>query len=84
MHQAIGNKHLLLIAIQHPVFSAAQPDEGCSSRSAEQIAAMLQRFMTAWEEEKESEVYKKDGEIRTHHTGKNRFQTAGSRSTSHL
>ena len=55
--QVIGNKHVLLAAIQHPVFSAAQPEAVLSS--AEQPAAMLQSFMNAWEQEKTTEEYKK-------------------------
>ena len=45
LFQVIGNKHVLLAAIQHPVFSAAQPD--CSFQWP---AAMLQSFMDAWEQ----------------------------------
>lgn len=59
----IGNKHLLLAAIQHPVFSAAQSDADCSSNNAEQPAAMLQQFMDDWEEEKTSEAYKQIRQI---------------------
>ena len=57
LFQVIGNKHVLLAAIQHPVFSAAQPEAVFSS--AEQPVAMLQRFMNAWEHEKTTEEYKK-------------------------
>ena len=61
LFQVIGNKHVLLAAIQHPVFSAAQPEAVLSS--AEQPAAMLQSFMNAWEQEKTTEEYKKRVEI---------------------
>ena len=59
LFQVIGNKHVLLAAIKHPVFSAAQPDADRSFSSAEQPAAMLQTFMDAWEEEKTTDAYKK-------------------------
>ena len=50
LFQVIGNKHVLLAAIEHPIFSAAQPDAISAARpdadrfvgSAEQPAAMLQ------------------------------------------
>ena len=61
LFQVIGNKHVLLAAIQHPVFSAAQPEAVFSS--AEQPAAILQGFMNAWEEEKMTKEYKKRVEI---------------------
>ena len=51
LFQFIGNKHLLLAAIQHPICSAAQPAEA------------MQRFMRAWEEELASDGYKKRLEI---------------------
>ena len=54
LFQVIGNNHVLLAAIKHPVFSAAQPD--CSFQWP---AAMLQHFMDAWEEEKTTGAYKK-------------------------
>ena len=47
LFQFIGNKHLLLAAIQHPICSAAQPAEA------------MQRFMRAWEAELASDGYKK-------------------------
>ena len=47
LFQVIGNKHVLLAAIQHPICSAAQP------------ATILQKFMAAWELEKNSDDYKK-------------------------
>ena len=49
--QIIGNKHVALASIQHPICSAAQP------------ADAIQRFMRAWEEEKSSEDYKKRVQI---------------------
>ena len=49
--QIIGNKHVVLASIQHPICSAAQP------------ADAIQRFMRAWEEEKSSEDYKKRVQI---------------------
>ena len=45
LFQIIGNKHLLLAAIQHPVFSAEQP------------GAMLKRFTDAWKKEEESAAH---------------------------
>ena len=47
LFQVIGNKHLLLVCIQHPICSAAQP--AASIGSAAQPAAIIRRFMTAWE-----------------------------------
>ena len=47
----IGNKHVLLACIQHPICSAAQP------------ANVIQMFMDAWEQEKSSEEYKKRRQI---------------------
>ena len=49
--QIIGNKHVVLASIQHPICSAAQP------------ADAMQRFMRAWEEEKSSDDYKKRMQI---------------------
>ena len=49
--QIIGNKHMVLASIQHPICSAAQP------------AVAIQRFMRAWEEEKSSDDYKKRMQI---------------------
>ena len=57
LFQVIGNKHVLMAAIQHPVFSAAQPDAVLSS--AEQPAAMSQRFTDAWKHEKKTDEHKK-------------------------
>ena len=51
LFQIIGNKHLLLTAIQHPICIAAQP------------ADAIQRFMTAWEQEKSSDEYKRRVDI---------------------
>jgi hypothetical protein len=51
LFQVIGNKHVLLASIQHPICSAEQP------------AAAIQRFMTAWEQEKTSDDYKKRVQI---------------------
>ena len=47
----IGNKHIVLASIQHPICSVAQP------------ADAVQRFMRAWEEEKSSDDYKKRMQI---------------------
>ena len=47
LFQIIGNKHLVLASIQHPIFSAAQPAEA------------MQSFFRAWEKEKASDGYKK-------------------------
>ena len=49
--QIIGNKHVVLASIQHPISSAAQP------------ADAIQRFMRAWEDEKSSDDYKKRMQI---------------------
>ena len=49
--QIIGNKHMVLASIQHPICSAAQP------------ADVMQRFIRAWEEEKSSDDYKKRMQI---------------------
>ena len=49
--QIIGNKHVVLAAIQYPISSAAQP------------ANAFQRFMSAWQKEKLSEEYKKRMQI---------------------
>ena len=61
LFQVIGNKHVLMAAIQHPVFCTAEPEAVLSS--AEQPAAVLQSFMNAWEQEKTTEEYKKRVEI---------------------
>ena len=53
LFQVIGNKHVLLAAIQHPMCSAAQ--HATSTGSAAQPATILQKFMAAWEPEKNSE-----------------------------
>ena len=47
LFQIIGNKHIVLASIQHPICRAAQP------------AGAIQRFMRALEEEKSSEAYQK-------------------------
>ena len=49
--QIIGNKHVVLAAIQYSISSAAQP------------AYAIQCFMSAWEKEKLSEEYKKRMQI---------------------
>ena len=49
--QIIGNKHVVLASIQHPICSSAPP------------ADAIQRFMRAWEEEKSSDDYKKRVQI---------------------
>ena len=51
--QIIGNKHVLMAAIQHPICSAAQPA----------TSNAISRFMDKWEEEKQSADYKKRVEI---------------------
>ena len=51
LFQIIGNKHVLLAAIQHPIFSAAQPE----------IAS--EQFMTACDEEKSSEEYQQRKQV---------------------
>ena len=61
LFQVIGNKHVLLAAIQYPVFCIAEPEAVLSS--AEQPATMLQSFMDAWEHEKTTDEYKKRVEI---------------------
>ena len=43
LFQILGNKHIVLVSIQHPLYSAAQP------------AAIIDGFMTAWEQEKTSD-----------------------------
>ena len=68
LFQVIGNKHVLLTAIQYSVFSAAQPDADRPFSSAEQPAPMLQSFMDAWEEEKTTDDYKKRVDISRSHT----------------
>ena len=52
LFRVIGNKHVLLAAIKHPVFSAAELD------SVPYPAAELQSFMDAWEKEKTTDEYK--------------------------
>jgi hypothetical protein len=47
LFQIIGNKHVLLAAIQHPIFSAAQPE------------VTISQFITACEQEKSSEEYQR-------------------------
>ena len=59
LFQIIGNTHVLLAAIKYPVFSAAKPDVDLSFSGAEQSASMLQTFMDAWEQEKETGEYKR-------------------------
>ena len=49
--QIIGNKHGVMASIQHPISSAAQP------------AKKFQDFMSAWEDEKSSDDYKKRMQI---------------------
>jgi hypothetical protein len=56
LFQVIGNKHLLLDCIQHPICSAARP--AASIGSAAQPAAIIRRFMTAWDKVKFSDDYK--------------------------
>ena len=51
LFQIIGNKHIVLAAIQHPICSAAQP------------ADAIPRFMRAWEDEKNSDEYKMRKEV---------------------
>ena len=58
--QIIGNKHVVLASIQHPICSAAQP------------ADVMQRFIRAWEEEKSSGDYKKRMQISERLTKKRR------------
>ena len=58
LFQVIGNRHVLLAAIKHPIFSAAPPDADRSSSSAEQPDAVLQAFMKALEKEKQTDAYK--------------------------
>jgi hypothetical protein len=48
LFQIIGNKHVLLASIQHPLF---------------RVPASIRQFMTAWETEKSSEDYKKQKQI---------------------
>jgi hypothetical protein len=47
LFQIIGNKYVLLAAIQHPLFSAAQPE------------VTISQFITACEQEKASEEYQR-------------------------
>ena len=47
LFQIIGNKHVVLSCIQHPICSAAQP------------ADAIRRFMNAWEQEKSSPDHKR-------------------------
>ena len=61
LFQVIGNKHVLLTAIQYPVFSVAQPEAILGS--AEQPATMLHRFMKAWDKEKTTKEYRQRVEI---------------------
>ena len=49
--QIIGNKHVVLAAIQYPISSAAQPEYA------------VKRFMSAWQKEKLSEEYNKRKQI---------------------
>jgi hypothetical protein len=51
LFQIIGNKHVLLASIQHPICTAAQPE------------VMIQKFMTACEQEKDSVEYKQRKQI---------------------
>ena len=48
LFQILGNKHVLLASIQHPLF---------------RVPASIRQFMTAWETEKSSEDYKKQKQI---------------------
>ncbi len=70
LFQVIGNKHVLLACIQHPICSAAQP--ATSIGSAAQPAAITQRFMTAWEQEKSSDDYKKRVQVSQRSTDERR------------
>ena len=51
LFQIIGNKHVLLSCIQHPICSAAQP------------ADATRRFIDAWEQEKSSPDHQKRMQI---------------------
>jgi hypothetical protein len=51
LFQIIGNKHVLLASIQHPICSAAQPE------------VAIQQFMTACEQEKSSHEYQQRKQI---------------------
>ena len=60
LFQIIGNKHVLLSCIQHPICSAAQP------------ADAIRRFMDAWEREKSSPEHKKRMQVSLHRTEERR------------
>ena len=56
LFQIIGNKHVLLASIQHPIFSAAQPK------------VAIEQFMTACEQEKSSHEYQRRKQVSERHT----------------
>ena len=60
LFQIIGNKHVLLASIQHPIFSAAQPK------------VAIEQFMTACEQEKSSHEYQRRKQISERHTEERR------------
>jgi hypothetical protein len=60
LFQIIGNKHVLLASIQHPIFSAAQPE------------VAIEQFMTACEQEKSSHEYQRRKQVSERHTEERR------------
>ena len=60
--QVLGNKHILLACIQHPMCSAVQPVSPTHS-AAQPVSSSIAGFMEAWEKEKRSEEYQKRKKI---------------------
>ena len=58
----LGNKHMLLACIAHPICSAAQPVSP-THRAAQPVSSSIAGFMKAWEKEKTSRDYQKRREI---------------------
>ena len=62
LFQVLGNRHILLACIQHPICSAVQPVSP-THRAAQTVPSSIAGFMKAWEKEKGSAEYQKRREI---------------------
>ena len=62
LFQVLGNRHILLACIQHPICSAVQPGSP-THRAAQPVSSSIAGFMKAWEKEKTSREYQKRREI---------------------
>ena len=62
LFQVLGNKHILLACIQHPMCSAVQPVSP-THRAAQPVSSSIAGFMKAWEKERTPKDYQKRREI---------------------